>query len=264
MAGLKSLLFKHSRRRQRGRCAGGRRHQQDPVVTVRVKQQPIARPLLSGQSSVARCSCLRTITHHCCLLRTRRTGNSNMSATKKTVHFAVEGFSPISNAHAVMLRLADNEKCAGVISPMQPPLPLPNSLYHQKHSPPFRTGGRGSKQLSKAIQHSWSEKTNSDGTAPEKSSVFVLHVGDPLYFAKVISVNSKDPHMILVQRMQPSHIDPALLSPWEGHLLLVKVEYLHRIQVFQIGIISMVTHFCPCLDEKRARRMENIGNPSYP
>lgn len=109
-------------------------------------------------------------------------------------------------------------------------LPPPPGLFHQKQSPPFRTGGRGSKQLSKAIENSSAEKSSA-GLPQEAEPVWLMHTGKPIYFAKYVSTNCQDPGSVLVQKMQPSHIDPALLVPWEGHLCIEKNERLRRIEV---------------------------------
>lgn len=108
-----------------------------------------------------------------------------------------------------------------------PTFPSTNMCFQYKHSPPFRTGGRGSKQLSKAIENSAGEKQNQYGVTGD---MWVLHTGDPIYFAKVVSF-AQDPSSVLIQKMQPSHIDPALLVPWEGHLMIAKIETLQSIQV---------------------------------
>ena len=109
-------------------------------------------------------------------------------------------------------------------------VPPPAGLFHQKQSPPFRTGGRGSKQLSKAIEHSSAEKSSA-GLPQEAEPIWLMHTGTPIYFCKYVSTNCQDPGSVLVQKMQPSHIDPALLVPWEGHLCIEKNERLRRIEV---------------------------------
>jgi hypothetical protein len=137
----------------------------------------------------------------------------------------------------------------------------PSGLYFQhKHSPPFRTGGRGSKQLSKAIEYSSVEKGTQSGIS---NDMWVLHDGDPIYFAKVVSPATQDASSVLVQKMQPSHIDPALLVPWEGHLVLAKIESLQPIQVSKgLLIPNFSPHTLKFSDEKGARGMANIRQSS--
>ena len=116
----------------------------------------------------------------------------------------------------------------GIVLTHTAPTPPPVIYFQHKHSPPFRTGGRGSKQLSKAIEYSSVEKDAQSGIS---SDMWVLHAGDPIYFAKVVSATTQDASSVLVQKMQPSHIDPALLVPWDGHLVVAKIESLQPIQV---------------------------------
>jgi hypothetical protein len=156
-----------------------------------------------------------------------RNEHKEMSA-KKSVHFA-PGPAPqeYSSANTFVPPQQAQQQQPG---PNMSGLAAGSSPFHLKQSPPFRTGGRGSKQLSKAIEHSTQEKINL-GSLEETENVFLLHTGNPLYFAKYVSTNCQDPSSVLVQKMQPSHIDPALLVKWEGHLCIVKCERLQQIQM---------------------------------
>lgn len=158
-----------------------------------------------------------------------------MSA-KKVVHFAsvpstcATGFSPIPIPSGGLhggYPMDIGSSAAG------------NALFHTKQSPPFRTGGRGSKQLSKAIEHSAAEKTSS-GLPQDSDPVWVMHTKNPVYFAKYVSTNCQDPGSVLVQKMQPSHVDQALLVPWDGHLCIVKNEYLQRIEVKMTSLLYLL------------------------
>lgn len=153
---------------------------------------------------------------------------------KKTVHFA-SMWSPSAAAFSAGAESSFTPAAAGT-SPLGASVgsSAASALFHLKHSPPFRTGGRGSKQLSKAIEHSTAEKTSS-GTPQELEPIWVIHTRNPIYFAKYVSTNFQDPNSVLVQKMQPSHIDQALLVPWDGHLCIVKSEHLQRIEVTAVN-----------------------------
>jgi hypothetical protein len=89
-------------------------------------------------------------------------------------------------------------------------------------SVPFRVGGRGSKQFSKAIEISHSDR----GTNEAISWVFCSGVHP--CFAKVISSAMTG---VMIQPMSPVEGDSNLYKPWEGHLWMEKKDHIHPVQV---------------------------------
>ncbi len=103
---------------------------------------------------------------------------------------------------------------------MKSPTPVKASMKSPAQNSPFRPGGRGSKQLSKAI-----EQTKS------VNSAWVL-CSQPPCFARVMStMSSTQSSNIMIQPLRASPHNSALLVPWDGHLLIAKSEHLHKIQV---------------------------------
>lgn len=101
---------------------------------------------------------------------------------------------------------------------------MPPPAY-RRASPPFRSGGRGSKQLSKALQ---------DNAEAVIEPSWVLCAGkSQTYFAKIISVPAESTGNVLLQPLYQSPHDATLLKPWEGHLWLAKKEKLHPVQMRQ-------------------------------
>ena len=89
----------------------------------------------------------------------------------------------------------------------------------------FRPGGRGSKQLAKALQEN-GEVT----TEPE----WVLCTGNEhTYFARIVNNNTGNNGDVYVQPLHQSPHDPSLLKCWEGHLFLAKREILHPVLMKQ-------------------------------
>jgi hypothetical protein len=86
---------------------------------------------------------------------------------------------------------------------------------------PFRIGGRGSKQLSKAL-----EQSSVDRGRDEISWVF--SAGRHPCFAKVLSFAMSG---IMIQPMSPVEGDSNLYKLWEGHVWLEKREQIHPVQV---------------------------------
>ncbi len=101
--------------------------------------------------------------------------------------------------------------------------------FQNRHSPPFRPNGRGSKMLAKAIEQSNTEQAIVDESFSETS--WVLCTGKTPCFAKVISMPNQDTKNVLIQPLHPNIVDPSLLVPWEGHLWLAKSNKLHPVQV---------------------------------
>lgn len=114
-----------------------------------------------------------------------------------------------------------------------------NPKYHNRSSPPFRVGGRGSKQLTKALQQS-EEITLTDDSDGENGSNtnWMLCTSSPICFAKVVSVSSHDKTMIQPLRLNP--LDSCLLIPWEGHVWLAKNENLIPVKVLYLRTFVFV------------------------
>ena len=109
-----------------------------------------------------------------------------------------------------------------------PPLcvnPTSTMPMSRRASPPFRPGGRGSKQLSKALQE--------NGESSAEISWVLCTGKSQTYFAKVISVPTENAGNVLLQPLHQSPHDPTLLKCWEGHLWLAKKEKLHPVQMQQ-------------------------------
>ena len=117
-----------------------------------------------------------------------------------------------------------------------PPLVLSASKARKPTPGPFRLGGRGSKQVSKAIEQieQDKEKEKEDGicSSDDTSTLeWVFCTGKSPCFAKVKSVSSDDIESYLIQPMIKSPHDPNLLLLWEGHLWLAKRERMIPIKV---------------------------------
>ena len=116
-----------------------------------------------------------------------------------------------------------------------PSFQVPKVKYQDRHSPPFRPGGRGSKMLTAVVEasHKATEKSDSEQdfnlNNPFVEPSWVIFLGKPSYFAKIVSKPSLDD--VLIQPLHPSVSDPHLLVPWEGHLLMAKSSTLHPVNM---------------------------------
>lgn len=102
----------------------------------------------------------------------------------------------------------------------------------QVSTPPFRVGGRGSKQLSKAIEKSNIEKEKA-GDSPHVEQCWVFYTGSHPCFAKIISCATADENSVIIQPMYPSEVDPSLFVPWNGHLWVATKDKLHPVKMKQ-------------------------------
>jgi hypothetical protein len=93
-----------------------------------------------------------------------------------------------------------------------------NKQFHQ--TPPFRPGGRGSKQLSKALELSKEQETFDMIFCTRNSS-----------FARVISSVTQDTNSVLVQPMKPSVHDPSLFVPWVGGTCLIPTDSILQVKM---------------------------------
>ena len=96
--------------------------------------------------------------------------------------------------------------------------------YQERSSPPFRPGGRGSKQLLAFEQG-----------LHEHQSPYVISTGNPPCFGKVISNSLGNESNVLIQPMRASQLDPSLLVPWDGQLWSAKSSKLTSVEV---GIVD--------------------------
>lgn len=85
--------------------------------------------------------------------------------------------------------------------------------FQNKSSPPFRLGGRGSKQVAKALE------------TPENIEC-VLSISTPVCFAKVVSQGSQDTKKTMIQPFRTNPSDRSLLLPWDGHIWLANSKSL--------------------------------------
>lgn len=97
-------------------------------------------------------------------------------------------------------------------------------------SSPFRIGGRGSKQLSKAIEKSNSEKEKA-GISTSFENTFALCTGSSPCFAKILSAPSSD--SFLIQPMHPNDANTSLFVPWDGLVWLAKRAILYPVAMKQ-------------------------------
>ena len=89
----------------------------------------------------------------------------------------------------------------------------------------FRPGGRGSKQLAKALQE------NGEVSAEPE---WVLCTGkEHTYFARIVNNNTGNNGDVYVQPLHQSPHDPSLLKLWDGHLFLAKRQILHPVLMKQ-------------------------------
>jgi hypothetical protein len=105
-----------------------------------------------------------------------------------------------------------------------------SNMNQATYTPPFRVGGRGSKQLSKAIEKSYVEKEKA-GESPNLENTWAFCSGSHPCFAKIISAPTSYANSVIIQPMYPSDVDPSLFVPWDGHLWLAKKEKLHPVKV---------------------------------
>lgn len=100
-------------------------------------------------------------------------------------------------------------------------------------TPPFRMGGRGSKQLSKAIEKSSLERDQAGATCNEPQWAFCL--GKHPCFAKILSEYnpSESSKSVIIQPMFSNDQDPHLFTPWEGHLWMTKSDKIYLVKMKQ-------------------------------
>lgn len=104
--------------------------------------------------------------------------------------------------------------------------------YQSRHSPPFRLGGRGSKQLSKAL-----EKSNIDGNIDDRNCViFTGNASLAPCFAKVLRTN--DHNTVVIESMHPNLNDPGLFQPC--HIYIVENREVLPVQVLTIHKYAFV------------------------
>jgi hypothetical protein len=72
--------------------------------------------------------------------------------------------------------------------------------------PPFRMGGRGSKQLSKAIEKSSIEKEKASGGSSTLEPTWGFCFGNHPCFAKIVSSPPSSPASVIIQPMFPSEM----------------------------------------------------------
>ena len=102
--------------------------------------------------------------------------------------------------------------------------------FQNRSSPPFRIGGRGSRQLSKALEEAKQQLVDPQN---QQDAQFVICMADPPCFAKAIT-QIQESSSVLIQPLIPSTTaDAALLAPWEGHIWLAKADKLHSIKMKQ-------------------------------
>lgn len=111
-----------------------------------------------------------------------------------------------------------------------PPLSIPTkpitnliSKYQDRSSPPFRIGGRGSKQLAKALEQ--------NKLLPQQN--WVLCTGSQACFAQNLGASSQHSDRVMIQPMNPSAADPCILIPWVGQIWLAKKSTLISVQMKQ-------------------------------
>ena len=95
---------------------------------------------------------------------------------------------------------------------------------------PFSLGGRGSRQLSKALEEC---RKNSREHSPAAEDVWVLCTNNPICVAKYIAPSQDSTSTVLIQPMKSSSYDNGLLIPCDGQLILAKRENIQSIQMNQ-------------------------------
>ena len=108
---------------------------------------------------------------------------------------------------------------------------LNSSSRIDSSTPPFRVGGRGSKQLSKAIEKSCLERGQAGDAHSEPQWAFCL--GKHPCFAKILSeYNPSQPSKsVIIQPMFSNDQDPHLFTLWEGHLWMAKCDKIYIVKV---------------------------------
>lgn len=96
---------------------------------------------------------------------------------------------------------------------------------------PFRIGGRGSKQLAKAIEKSSVERGDNLNDIS-----WVFSSGNQPCFAKVVSITTSG---VMIQPMSPIDGDSDIYQPWEGHLWIEKRENIHPIKVLNLPLLML-------------------------
>lgn len=95
---------------------------------------------------------------------------------------------------------------------------------------PFSLGGRGSRQLSKALEEC---RKNSREHSPAAEDIWVLCTNNPICVAKYIAPSQDSTSTVLIQPMKSSSYDIGLLIPCDGQLILAKRENIQSIQMIQ-------------------------------
>lgn len=119
-----------------------------------------------------------------------------------------------------------------------------------KSSPPFRSGGRGTKQLTAALKLNSDRQVSPNGASSEERYAFFLGRSSPC-FVKIV----QDCHGggVLVQPLRPNPLDKRFLVPWEGHLWNAMRSKLHPVEVRIPFYLKYVGHFKPNLACKQNR-----------
>ena len=98
---------------------------------------------------------------------------------------------------------------------------------------PFRVCGRGSKQLSKAV-----EKSNEEKGLTNQEILWVYCSGSYPCYAKVISTSISD--NVIIQPLFPVENDLTLYTLSPGHLWMAKKDKIHPIKVFIFSFFSII------------------------
>eukprot|EP01041_Mallomonas_annulata_P003510 gene3510-6981_t len=120
------------------------------------------------------------------------------------------------------------------------------STCQPRQSPPFRVGGRGSKQLSKAI-----EKSNAYSHIDDQS--LVIFTGNKKLspcFAKIKSTN--DPSSVVIEPMHPYPGVNGFLQPWNGHISIVDNSSVLPVKMKSVQLGPAGKGYCP-IDSLRLR-----------
>lgn len=97
-----------------------------------------------------------------------------------------------------------------------------------RDSPPFRSGGRGSKQLAAVIERSTTNADSPQTSIPEKKYAFFDGTRSPC-FVRIVKENHGGG--VLVQPLRANPLDTNFLIPWDGHLWMAMRSKLHHVEV---------------------------------
>ncbi len=104
-----------------------------------------------------------------------------------------------------------------------------------RDSPPFRSGGRGSKQVAAALERT---ADSPQIQTTEKKYAFFDGRSSPC-FVKI--VNEKQFGGVLVQPLRANPLDPNFYIPWDGHLWIAMRSKLHPIEVkLSVSLIILI------------------------